>query len=194
MEFNEKLQELRAQRGLTQEELAQALYVSRTAVAKWEQGRGCPNIDSLKAISRFFSVSIDRLLSSDELLSLAEDDSRQRASRLRTQLFALLDLSAVLFLFLPLFGQTVNGTIQEVSLLNLTQTQPYLKFLYLAAIGCTVLWGILTLVLQGRIKPSLSLLPSAFTTFLFVLSRQPYAAVFSLALLIIKAILLAKQR
>ena len=59
MEFNEKLQELRKQRGLTREELAEGLYVSRTAVSKWESGRGVPNIESLKAISKFFS---DRIL------------------------------------------------------------------------------------------------------------------------------------
>lgn len=53
MEFHEKLQELRKQRGMTQEELATALYVSRTAVSKWESGRGYPSIDSLKAISVF---------------------------------------------------------------------------------------------------------------------------------------------
>lgn len=59
MEFNEKLQELRKSRGLTQEELAEALFVSRTAVSKWESGRGYPSIDSLKEISKYFSVTID---------------------------------------------------------------------------------------------------------------------------------------
>ena len=72
MEFNEKLQELRKQRGLTQEELAELLYVSRTAISKWESGRGYPNIDSLKAISKYFSVSLDELLSSDAILTIAE--------------------------------------------------------------------------------------------------------------------------
>ena len=63
MEFHEKLQELRKARGLTQEELAEALYVSRAAVSKWESGRGYPGIDSLKAISKYFSITIDELLS-----------------------------------------------------------------------------------------------------------------------------------
>ena len=61
MEFNEKLQSLRKQSGLTQEQLAEALYVSRTAVSKWESGRGTPSIDSLMAIARYFSVSVDSL-------------------------------------------------------------------------------------------------------------------------------------
>ena len=59
MEFNEKLKELRSSRGLTQEELAEALFVSRTAISKWESGRGYPSIDSLREISDFFSVTID---------------------------------------------------------------------------------------------------------------------------------------
>ena len=61
MEFGEKLRELRKARSLTQEQLAEALYVSRTAVSKWESGRGYPSIDSLKEVSRFFSVTIDEL-------------------------------------------------------------------------------------------------------------------------------------
>ena len=66
MEFNEKLQELRKSKNLTQEELASTLFVSRTAISKWESGRGYPSIDSLKALSNFFGVTIDELLSGDE--------------------------------------------------------------------------------------------------------------------------------
>ena len=77
MEFGEKLQKLRKDRGLTQEELAEALYVSRTAVSKWESGRGYPGIDSLKEISRFFGVTIDGLLGADEILSAAEQEKER---------------------------------------------------------------------------------------------------------------------
>ena len=69
MEFNEKLQELRKQKALTQEELAKELFVSRTAISKWESGRGYPNIESLKLIAQFFSVTVDELLSSNEALT-----------------------------------------------------------------------------------------------------------------------------
>ena len=50
MDFNEKLKQLRQNKQWTQEELAERLFISRTAVSKWESGRGFPSIDSLKAI------------------------------------------------------------------------------------------------------------------------------------------------
>ena len=55
MEFNEKLQKLRKEQNLTQEELAEKLFVSRTAISKWESGRGYPGIDSLKVIAKYGS-------------------------------------------------------------------------------------------------------------------------------------------
>ena len=84
MELSEKLQELRKEKGLTQEELAEALFVSRTAISKWESGRGVPNIESLKAISKFFSVSIDELLSGEEILKIADEDNKQKEKDLMT--------------------------------------------------------------------------------------------------------------
>ena len=65
MEFNEKLQQLRKKKGLTQEELSAALFVSRTAVSKWESGRGYPNIHTIKNIAKIFDLTVDELLSGE---------------------------------------------------------------------------------------------------------------------------------
>ena len=132
MEFNEKLQALRKQKGLTQEELAEKLYISRTAVSKWESGRGYPNIDSLKAISKLFEITIDELLSGDELLNIAEEDTKLKERALRDLIFGLLDCSMALLLFLPLFGQKADGVFRAVSLLALSDIQPYLKTVYIS--------------------------------------------------------------
>lgn len=201
MEFNEKLQELRKQKGLTQEELAELLYVSRTAISKWESGRGFPNIESLKAISKFFSVSLDELLSGEEILAIAENDHKEKERTLRDLIFGLLDCGMALLLFLPFFGQKADGVIREVSLLALSAIQPYLKAAYIAFVGIMVVLGIMTLALQNcrqrlwtQSKGVLSLALSATGVCLFVISQQPYAAVFVFAFLIIKALMLIKRQ
>lgn len=53
MTFGQKLKTLRTGRNMTQDDLARELFVTRTAVSKWENDRGYPGIDSLKEISRF---------------------------------------------------------------------------------------------------------------------------------------------
>lgn len=199
MEFNEKLQELRKQRGLTQEELAELLYVSRTAISKWESGRGYPNIDSLKAISKYFSVSLDELLSNDAILTIAEEENKQKELHSRNLVFGLLDCSVALFLFLPFFGQKVDGVIQGVSLLSLTGIEPYVKIPYLIVVFAMMIWGILILALQNskstlwvHCKDKVSLGLSTVGTILFVISLQPYAAMFTFVFLLIKALMLIK--
>lgn len=143
MELSEKLQELRKEKGLTQEELAEALFVSRTAISKWESGRGVPNIESLKAISKFFSVSIDELLSGEEILKIADEDNKQKEKHTRDLVFGLLDCSLIMFLFLPFFGQKGDEIIKEVSLLSLTGTPQYIKIPYLIIVFGIVLTGVL---------------------------------------------------
>ena len=201
MEFHEKLQELRKQKGLTQEELAESLYVSRTAISKWESGRGYPNIDSLKAISKFFSVTIDELLSGEEVLTIAEEDQKQKESTLRDMVFGLLDLSAAIVFFVPFFGQKANGYVQAVSLLRLTEIAPYLKVAYLVMIIGMVAFGISTFVFQNyrvafwvRNKSMLSLLINTAVALLFIISSQPYAAAFVFIFLVIKAVMLIKKQ
>ena len=200
MEFNEKLQELRKQKGLTQEELAEALYVSRTAISKWESGRGYPNIDSLKEIAKLFSVTIDDLLSGNELLSLAEVDNKQKQNSFRDLIFGLLDVCACMLLFLPFFAQKQNGIIQEVSLLSLTAISAYLRIIFFVFVILITISGILTLALQNwnnplwlKTKSKLSLILSVSGVLLFIISSQSYAAVFLFVFMIIKVLMLMKK-
>jgi len=188
MTFGEKLQQLRKRKGLTQEQLASALFVSRAAVSKWESDRGYPNIDSIRALAEFFSVSVDELLSNG---AGKAESSRFCAAH---SLFALLDCLVLLFLFLPLFGQ---GTGEALSLLSLTNVQPYLRILYLVFVSVSVAWGILSLCLStvcAKTKCEVSVLWTLFGLFLFVISRQPYASLVLLVFLLIKAFPLLKKR
>lgn len=201
MEFNEKLQKLRKQKNLTQEELAESLFVSRTAISKWESGRGYPSIDSLKAIATFFSISIDELLSSDELITIAEKDVKQKEIQLCDLVFGLLDISVMIFLFLPFFGQKADGWIQTVSLLSLTEISPWLKTSYFIIVITTVLIGVLalslkncTLTLWAQNKRKLSLVLNTLSSILFIISQQPYAATFLFIFFIIKVALIIKRQ
>ena len=118
MEFHEKLQELRKSRGLTQEELAEALFVSRTAISKWESRRGYPSIDSLKEISRYFAVSIDDLLSGEQLITIAEKENRSNLNTICDLLLGFVDLFSLMLIFLPLYPKPVNGYIYAVNLFD----------------------------------------------------------------------------
>ncbi len=201
MEFNEKLQELRKQRGLTQEELAASLFVSRAAVSKWESGRGYPSIDSLREIAKFFSVSIDELLSSNEALTVAEEDNRKRCARTYDLLFGLLDIGTAIFFFMPFLAERVGGAIQAVSLLSLSVPQLYLRIAYFVIVIGIISSGILTLALmnfQGAlwvaIKYKISLILGVVGVLIFIISLQVYAAALLFIFLLIKLSVSVKKK
>ena len=66
MTLGEKIKEARKQCGLSQEQLAEKMSVSRSAIAKWETDKGLPDIDNLKALAGFLNVSVDYLLDDGE--------------------------------------------------------------------------------------------------------------------------------
>lgn len=196
MEFHEKLQALRKQSGLTQEELAQKLYVSRTAVSKWESGRGYPNIDSLKAIAVCFSVTVDDLLSGDEVLTIAQDEQKQQRAQMCDFLFGLLNVSTALLLFLPCFRQVADGNVQAVSLFGLTEVASYMRIAYLSVILLMMAVGIILLLRQNRPAIVCSRVSLALTgggVLLFILGAQPYAAALLFVFLSIRMLLLLKR-
>ena len=71
MTLGEKIKEARKNTGLSQEQHAEKLAVSRSAIAKWESDKGLPDIDNLKALSMLLNVSIDYLLDNEISLDLS---------------------------------------------------------------------------------------------------------------------------
>ena len=200
MEFNEKLQELRKARSLTQEELAEALYVSRTAISKWESGRGYPSIDSLKEISRFFSVTIDDLICPDEMITVAENDKREFVSKYVSLICCVLDALLAILVFIPAFG---NGTDSSgaVSLFGLTGISPWVKTLFIVIISIAILNGISGLIIVAFSKPVWNrhrlvtgVVLSILAVLVFIATRQPYAGIVCFAFLVIKGFLIAKTK
>ena len=200
MEFNEKLQELRKSRSLTQEELAEALFVSRTAISKWESARGYPSIDSLKEISRFFSVTIDDLICSEEMISVAENEKKEFADKSLSLICNALDILLAILLFIPAFGNGPESS-ETVSLFELTGISPWVKTVFIVIIGITILNGICGVIIAGLNKPVWNrhrlitgVILSVFAVIVFIATRQPYAGIICFALLIIKCFLIAKVK
>ena len=200
MEFHEKLQQLRKQHNLTQEQLAEQLFVSRTAVSKWESGRGYPNLESLKCISKIFSISIDELLSNDELIELAETENRSNINKVSSLVFGALDLISLAFLFLPLFGQQEEEFVHAVTLLALTSVSDLLRIVYFALLIGISVFGIFEVVIyltgneQGlRSYKPYSIALYAAAILLFAISRQPYITAFLFLLFVVKVVLMIQE-
>ena len=199
MEFHEKFQELRKSRGLTQEELAEVLYVSRTAISKWESGRGYPSIDSLKEISNYFSVTIDELLSSEKMLSIAEKENKANLRSMCDLLFGLLDVCSFILIILPLYPNKVNEFVYSVNLFAYTQTTSLNRLLYWFIFISLVAAGVIKLLLtklelerHNRILSGLSMVISVLAVLLLAMTRESYAVVVAFLLLVIKGCLLFK--
>ena len=200
MEFNEKLQSLRKGKGLTQEELAEVLYVSRTAISKWESGRGYPSIDSLKDISKFFSVSIDDLLSGEKLLSLAEKENKSNIRNICDLLFGIVDLCSFILVVLPLYPNAIDGFVYSVNLLDYTQTTMlnraicWIVFISLVIIGAVkVTLARIKAEKCSKILMKISIVISALTVIFLAITREVYAVVVVFLLLIIKGVIIFKR-
>lgn len=72
MTFGEKLKEARKEAGLSQEQFAEKMGVSRSAIAKWESDKGMPDVNNLKVMAQLLGISVDYLLDEDEKLSFNE--------------------------------------------------------------------------------------------------------------------------
>ena len=199
MEFNEKLQELRKARGLTQEELAEALFVSRTAISKWESGRGYPSIESLKQIANYFSISIDELLSGERLITIAENENRTNLKNMGNMLFGVVDIFSFIMIILPLYPNKIDDYIYSVNLFNYTQTAVFNLVIMWSFYLALILIGISKILLTQlniekgqKVITNISLVLGILAVLYLALTRDAYAITVVFVLLIIKVMLLFK--
>lgn len=108
MGFKDKIKELREEKGLSQQAVADSIYVSRSAVAKWENGLGLPSKESLRLLSEFYNIDENDLLKEqiyeNELVS-----KNIKINRMKVSIFLSFGVIGVLVLAIVILGFSNNG-------------------------------------------------------------------------------------
>lgn len=198
MEFSEKLQKLRTQRNLTQEQLANQLFVSRTAISKWETGRGTPNLDSLQAIAKLFGVSLDELLSTEEVVVMAKNENKRNTEQILCYIDSVLNLMSVFGFLLPMYKVFKNNVYYCVPLYQYSGFMHKTIFIIQSAI---LLCGVLGLIFQWKEKEKIynfvkfsGYILMIIFIFLLIALNHPNTSSFCFAFLLIKGMVLIKGR
>ena len=198
MELSEKIQKLRKEHNMTQEQFAEKLFVSRTAVSKWETGRGMPSMESLQMIAKLFQITLDELLSTEEIVVIAESENKENIKRCASYMDGVINLAALLGLLLPLYKLEDNGFFYSVPLYQLGGWQGIV--FWIAPVIMTVC-GIVQMLFAGREKEKINTAASAVGTafhicaiLLLIVSGHPYPTVLMFFLFALKGVLLLKKR
>ena len=120
MNFNEKIKKIRINNNLTQEEFADILKVSRSAVAKWEQGRGMPSKASLQELCKLFNLTEEELLNEKEQYIYTFDYKKEKITKA---------IIIALVILIPLFVWTISSIVKDIKdkkppLVNITNEFP----------------------------------------------------------------------
>ena len=195
MELSKKIKQIRNDNKLTQEQFAEKMLVSRTAVSKWENGTCYPSIDSLKYMSQIFNISLDKLLSSKEILEIAKTENQSNISKYNSLLFCLLDMVRIIFIFLPLYSFKTNDFVYSVSLFNSNDLGTTLKIIFMLIFIIFLVLGIVELIFNfkgnNRLINKISMFLDIISIFVLLFTKQPYVIALMFVIFIIKTIMLA---
>ncbi|WP_455615779.1 helix-turn-helix transcriptional regulator [Eisenbergiella sp.] len=143
VEFGEKVKKLREEKGMTQQTMADQLYVTRQAVSRWECGARFPDLLTAKKIAQILEVSVDELLSGEELKKSIEKApvlSAPMSNMIQTILYAVASAAYLLMLVFSLYSffpaQALKGTpAGEITAVNVITVIGYLVNLCALAAG-----------------------------------------------------------
>lgn len=160
MEFGEKLKSIRESKGMTQQTLAEQIYVTRQAVSRWECGARFPDLLTAKKIAQILEVSIDELVSGEELKEKMEKEpvlARPAENILQTILYTVAAVAYLLMCIFSVFSFIPNGTLAhdmaaKFNVVNLSTAGGYLINLIIFTIGLILSAGNrLTPKITGRL-------------------------------------------
>ena len=170
------------------------MLVSRTAVSKWENGTCYPSIDSLKYMSKTFNISLDKLLSNEEILEIANNENKNNISKYNSLLFSLLDIIRIIFIFLPLYSYKTNNFIYSVLLYNSNDLGLTLKIIFTLIFITHFIIGFIELILNYKEKTpiinKISLFLDIISIFILSFTKQPYLIALMFIIFTIKIIML----
>lgn len=205
-EFGEKLKILRTKKNMTQEHLAEKLFVSRVTVSKWESGRGLPNIDSLKLLAKTMDVSVDALLCGSEIVCVAEKQIFQTGENFQRFFIALTDILCVLLLVLPIYTDFSSATFRQAVIYNLHTVNAFTKAGHYFFDILIVLFGLTEIAIQNvqkiqsiqrgtekkgfQIQAIFSVLITLAALVWNIITRQMYVGVFLVFMLALKFFIL----
>ncbi|MBR5501431.1 MAG: helix-turn-helix transcriptional regulator [Oscillospiraceae bacterium] len=188
MDLSQKIQKLRKAQGLTQEQFAEQLFVTRTAVSKWETGRGTPSMVSLQLIAKLCGVTLDELLQAEEIFAVAQCENKENLNRFALYMDGLFAAAALVSVFLPLYKTEGPGMFYSVALYRFTGWLAGVYWFFPLAMAAL---GILQLLAadseNGKLKRSvylIGLLLNIGAVFVLILSGQPYPALLFFSLLV----------
>ena len=191
MELSEKIQKLRKEQGMTQEQFAERLFVSRTAVSKWETGRGTPNMESLQMIARVCGITLDELLRAEEVISIAEKENKENLDRLIGYVEGIVNILALVSVLLPLYKVEEGQVFYAVPLYRYQGWLAVFYWLFpIVMAACGIVQVLLNQGEQEVLKKTVSMaaaILNAGAILLLILSGQPYPAVMSFLLFAVKA-------
>ena len=194
MELSKKIKQIRNGNKLTQEQFAEKMLVSRTAVSKWENGTCYPSIDSLKYMSKTFNISLDKLLSNEEILEIIKTENQSNISKYNSLLFCLLDIVRIIFIFLPFYSYKTNDFVYSVSLFNSNDLGSILKIIFMLIYIIFLILGIIELIFNYKgnngLINKISLFLDMISIFILLFTKQPYVIALMFVVFIIKIIML----
>lgn len=154
----------------------------------------------MKEISKYFSVTIDELLTGEKLISIAEKENKSNIQKLCDLLIGIVDLFSFILIVLPLYPNPINGYIYSVNLFAYTETASFNRLIYWIMFLALVIAGAVKIFITQfninkgqKIVTGISIVLSILTILFLAMAKEAYAITFAFLLFVVKGILLFKH-